>query len=65
MEELKEVVHSMQKGKSTGLDGWPVDFFSGFMESFEVDLLTIIEESNIRCINLSTFSYTFITCRGL
>ena len=34
---------------------------SCFLESFEVDLLAIREESKIRCRNLATFNYTFIT----
>jgi hypothetical protein len=24
--ELLEVLHSFQKGKSSGLDGWPIEF---------------------------------------
>ena len=43
LEELKEAINSMQKGKSHGLDGWPVEFFIFFMELSERDLLDVVE----------------------
>jgi hypothetical protein len=31
-EELKEVLHSFQKDKIPGLDGWSMDFFVGLFD---------------------------------
>ena len=45
MEELSRVLHSFQKDKSLGLDGWPVEFFLGFFEFFGEELLSVVEES--------------------
>eukprot|EP01018_Ginkgo_biloba_P000430 Gb_04206 [translate_table: standard] len=43
--ELKEVLVSFQKDKSLGPDGWPVEFFIGFSEVIEEELMRVIEES--------------------
>lgn len=37
--ELKEVLPSFQKDKSTGLDGWPIEFYMDFYEIIGKDLL--------------------------
>jgi hypothetical protein len=44
-EELKEVVHSFQKDKIPGPDGWSMDFFVGLFDLVGKDLLKVIEES--------------------
>jgi hypothetical protein len=43
--ELKETLHSFQKDKSTGPDGWPIEFYIVFYEVLEYDLLHVVEES--------------------
>ena len=42
-EKLKEVLHSFQKDKSPGPDGWSTDFFVGFFELLSPDLLKVIK----------------------
>jgi hypothetical protein len=43
-EELKLVLPSFNKDKSLGPDGWHVDFFLGFYDLMEEDLLRVVEE---------------------
>jgi len=43
--ELSVVLHSFQKDKSPGPDGWPIEFFLGFFELIGGDLLKVVEES--------------------
>jgi len=43
--ELEEVLHSFQKDKSPGPDGWPVEFYLGLLELLGEDLLKVVEES--------------------
>jgi hypothetical protein len=38
-EELKEVIHSFQKDKSPGPDGWSMDFFMGIFYFIGKDIL--------------------------
>ena len=45
MEELSGVLHSFQKDKSPGPDGWPAEFFLGFFDFFSEELLSVVEES--------------------
>ena len=45
MEELSRVLHSFQKDKSPGPDGWTVKFFLGFFDFFGEELLSVVEES--------------------
>jgi len=42
--ELIEVFHSFQKGKSSGPDGWPIEFYLGCFDILGSDLLKVIEE---------------------
>ena len=35
----------MQKDKSPGHDGWPVEYFNGIMDLCEMDIQVVIEES--------------------
>ena len=58
--ELKEVLHSFQKDKSMGPDGWSMDFYVGFFDFFSSDLLKVIEESRINCFIHPSFNATFI-----
>ena len=43
LEELKEAIRILQKDKSPSPDGWPIEFFSSFLELFEFDLSRVIE----------------------
>jgi hypothetical protein len=47
-DELKEVLHSFQKDKIPGPDGWTIDFFVGIYDIIGKDILKVVEES---CIN--------------
>ena len=38
-EELEKIVHSFQKGKSPGPDGFTIEFYQGFYELLKHDLL--------------------------
>ena len=44
-EEITQVLHSFQKGKSPGPDGFTLEFFLGFYELIKGDLLKVIRES--------------------
>lgn len=39
--ELLEVLHSFQKDKIPGLDGWPIEFYLWFYDLVGVDLLKV------------------------
>jgi hypothetical protein len=43
--ELKFVLGSFKKAKSPSLNGWTVEFYIGFYEFLEEELLRVIEES--------------------
>ena len=48
------------KDKNSRPGGWPTEFFSGFMELFEKDLLAVIEESISNERILAPFNATFM-----
>jgi hypothetical protein len=52
--ELKETLHSFQKDKSPGPDGWPIEFYLGFYELLGADLLQVVEESRRKWYDAST-----------
>lgn len=58
-EELLAVMKSFKKDKSSGLDGWTIDFLIHFFDLIKNDLLGMVEESwildNINPIISSTF----------
>jgi hypothetical protein len=43
--ELTEVLHSFQRDKILGLDGWPIEFYLGFYKLVGGDILRVVEES--------------------
>lgn len=45
MDELKTTLHSFQKDKSPGPDGWTIELFLGFFDVMGEDLLKVVEES--------------------
>jgi hypothetical protein len=59
-DELKEVVHSFQKDKSPGPDGWSMDFFVGLFYLVGKDLLIVVEESRTNGFIHLPFNATFI-----
>jgi hypothetical protein len=58
--ELIEVLHSFQKGKSPGPDGWPIEFYLGCFDILGSDLLKVIEESRVRGHIHNPINATFI-----
>jgi hypothetical protein len=46
-DELKEFLHSFQKDKIPGLDGWTIDLFVGIFEFIGKDILKVVEESRL------------------
>lgn len=44
-DDIYEVLHNFQKGKSPRLDGWPIEIFLGFSKVTEYILMS--EESKI------------------
>ena len=44
-QELLVVMHSFQKGKSLGPDGWPIKFYLGFFDLLGNDILKVVKES--------------------
>jgi hypothetical protein len=44
-DELKEVLHSFQKVKIPGPDGWTIEFFIGLYELIGTNILRVVEES--------------------
>ena len=60
LEEVKKVVHSLQKDKILRLDSYFVEFFKGFMDIFEQYLHEVIEQSRLNARILTAFKSTFI-----
>jgi hypothetical protein len=44
-EELKEVLHSFQKDKIPGPDGWTIEFFLGLYDFLGHDMLKLVEDT--------------------
>jgi hypothetical protein len=45
--ELKEVLHSFQKDKIPGHDGWPIEFFLRFYEFLDQDILKVVKDTRL------------------
>ena len=60
MEELKEVIHSFQKDKIPGLDGWSIEFYLDFSELPGEDLLEVVEKSRKLGVIHAPINSTFI-----
>jgi len=58
--ELGRVLHSLQKDKSPGPDGWPIEFYTGFYDLLGLDLLHVVEESRRAGIIHQPLNSTFI-----
>ena len=44
-EEIRHTLHSFQKGKISGLDGFTVEFYLGFYDLIKKDILEVVRES--------------------
>jgi hypothetical protein len=60
-EELKKVLANFKVDKSTGLDGWTMEFFKYFFELVGEDILEMIEESRTKGFIPGALNSTFIT----
>jgi len=58
--KLLEVLHSFQKGKILGLDGWPIEFYLGFFYLNCPDVLKVVEESRVIGYIHNPINSTFI-----
>jgi hypothetical protein len=58
--ELIEVLHTFQKGKSPGPDGWPIEFYLGCFDVLGPDLLRVIKESRVKGHIHNHINATFI-----
>ena len=59
--EVPEILHSFQKDKSPGPDGWPIEFYLGIFELIEGDLLKVVEESKWEGFIHAPMNSTFIS----
>ena len=60
-EELKTTLHSLQKDKSPGPDGWTVEFFLAGYDSIGPDLLQLVEETRKNGVLHPPLNSTFLT----
>jgi hypothetical protein len=59
-EELKAILYTFKKAKSPRPNGWTVEFYLGFYDLLEVELLRVIEESRLYRKVLGALNSTFI-----
>ena len=55
-----EVLHSFQKGKTHGPNGWPIEFYLGFFDVIGPDVLKVVEESRVNGHIHNPINSTFI-----
>ena len=60
-EEIQKVLHSFQKGKSLGPDGFTLEFFLGFYDKIKEDILEVVKEYRKVGKVLGSLFPTFIT----
>ena len=60
-EEIKKVLHSFQKGKSPGPDGFILEFFLGFYDLIKEDIRVVVKESRKFDKVLGRINSTFIS----
>jgi hypothetical protein len=58
---MKEILHSFQKDKIPGPNGWTMEFYMGFFYLIREELLKVIEESRRNGRICSPFNSNFIT----
>ena len=59
-EEITQVLHSFQKGKSPSPDGFTLEFFLGFHDLIKKDVLGVVQESRKSGKVLGNMNNTFI-----
>ena len=59
-EEITQVLHSFQKGKSPGPYGFTLEFFLGFFDLIKKDILVVVQESRKLGKVLGSMNITFI-----
>lgn len=60
-DEVEAILKSMQKEKSSGPDGWMVEFFLHFFDALGEDLTAVVEESRVSGLVYQPFNATFLT----
>lgn len=60
-DEVEVILKSMQKEKSSGPDGWTVEFFLHFFDALGKDLTVVVEESRVSGLVYQPFNATFLT----
>lgn len=58
--ELLETLHTFQKDKNPGPDGWPIELYLGLFDIIGADLLKVMEESRREGFIHATLNSTFI-----
>jgi len=58
--ELESTLEFFNKDKSPSPDGWPMEFYSTFIELIDFDLLLANEECRITCRMYAGFNLTFL-----
>jgi len=58
--KLKEVLHSFQKDKSPGPDGWTIEFFMGLYDILGQDILKLVEDTKSSGQIPTSLNSTFI-----
>uniref|UniRef100_A0A453KWR1 Reverse transcriptase domain-containing protein n=1 Tax=Aegilops tauschii subsp. strangulata TaxID=200361 RepID=A0A453KWR1_AEGTS len=61
MEELQAVVFGMEKNKSPGPDGIPVDFYQHFWETVKWDLMKLLNDFHEGKLDITRLNYGIIT----
>ena len=59
-EEITQVLHSFQKGKSPGPNGFTLEFFLGIYDLIKKDILAVVQESRKSRKVLGSMNNTFI-----
>lgn len=61
IEEIHSVVFSMEKNKSPGPDGFPIDFYQHFWELIKWDLKALLDDFHAGKADISRLNYGIIT----
>jgi hypothetical protein len=59
--EIKETLQIFHKNKIPRPDGWTIEFFRGFFDLIDTDMLKVIEESQTNGRIHGPFNTTFIS----
>jgi hypothetical protein len=59
--EIREVVFSMEHTQAPGPDGFPIEFFQKFWDLIYLDLLTLFQDFFYGKLDIKRFNYGIIT----